>query len=416
MFETGETPTDWVLQMPLAETSLSDHLSQSGGRLATEEAVEVLSDVRDALAHLDARVVHRDLKPQNVLRYKGKWCIADFGIARCAAESTDANTRKFAMTEPYAAPERWRLERAVAATDIYSFGVMAHQLLSGTLPFRGPDFRHQHLHDNPPLLSGVSPQIQSLVLDCLSKASAARPNARNLRSRLVTALTSPSAAASQLQGVNANVAAQLVDASALASARRSELERRNELFETAQAQIMRIVSLLRSQIENNASSAQFGTKGLLEVRLGSAFLSVDALQLAPQGNSTVGAAQPPFDVIAHTKITVKQQQPSFGYEGRQHSLWYGDSPSRSEYRWLELAFCSHALVSLHSPSINPFALHPDQDAYLALGNSMHSYVLARRICTIDQGDEMAFADRWIEWLSRAAMNGLGQPSSMPEDR
>jgi eukaryotic-like serine/threonine-protein kinase len=73
--------------MPLAEGSLRDHLKDIGALEATE-VIDVLQDVADALEALDGRAVHRDLKPENILRLDGKWCLADFGIARYAEAAT----------------------------------------------------------------------------------------------------------------------------------------------------------------------------------------------------------------------------------------------------------------------------------------------------------------------------------------
>ena len=84
-------------------------------------------------------MVHRDLKPENVLFLDGHWCVADFGISRYAEASTAPDTRKYALTPAYAAPERWRNEHATSATDVYSLGVIAFELLTGARPFPGPD-------------------------------------------------------------------------------------------------------------------------------------------------------------------------------------------------------------------------------------------------------------------------------------
>lgn len=125
-----------MLVMPRADLSLRELLNRSGA-LELGDGLDVLKDVLDALSDLDGRVVHRDLKPENVLRLDGRWCLADFGVARYAEASTAPDTQKFAMSPPYAAPERWRNEHATIAADIYALGIMAYELVSGQLPFEG---------------------------------------------------------------------------------------------------------------------------------------------------------------------------------------------------------------------------------------------------------------------------------------
>ena len=117
IIDQGETVDHWVLAMPRADRSLRDYLKASEGPLSVEGAVAVLSDIATALTDLDGRVVHRDLKPENVLLLDGHWCLADFGISRYAEATTAPDTRQHAMSPPYAAPERWRQERATSATD-----------------------------------------------------------------------------------------------------------------------------------------------------------------------------------------------------------------------------------------------------------------------------------------------------------
>jgi eukaryotic-like serine/threonine-protein kinase len=121
-----------------ADRSLRQHLAEVTGPLAIAEAVTVLADIATALTDLDWRgVVHRDLKPENVLLLDGRWCLADFGISRYAEATTSPDTRQYALSPPYAAPERWRYQRASSATDVYSVGVIAYELLSRSLPFKG---------------------------------------------------------------------------------------------------------------------------------------------------------------------------------------------------------------------------------------------------------------------------------------
>ena len=129
VLDSGEDTEHYVLVMARAETSLQAHLRQRGA-LPEAEVVDILRDIATALEDFDGRVVHRDLKPENVLYLNGEWCLADFGISRYAEASTAEDTRKFAMTPQYAAPEQWRWEHATSAADVYAFGVMAYELLA----------------------------------------------------------------------------------------------------------------------------------------------------------------------------------------------------------------------------------------------------------------------------------------------
>ncbi|MDL5206369.1 protein kinase [Streptomyces sp. ALI-76-A] len=153
--------------MPRAEKSLRAHL-QEHGQLPLNETVAVLSDVAEALADLkDREVVHRDLKPENILLLGGRWCLADFGIARYAEATTAQHTYKGAGSLPYMAPEVWKYQRATGATDIYALGVLAYELLEGTRPFTGPaehDYQEQHLHGTPPPLTTAPPLLAALII------------------------------------------------------------------------------------------------------------------------------------------------------------------------------------------------------------------------------------------------------------
>ncbi len=194
VIDRGEHEDSWVLVMPRAVHSLAQRLADAKAPLNLSEVVSILTDIATALSDIDGAVVHRDLKPQNVLLLDGTWCLADFGIARYAEATTADDTRKFSLTPPYGAPEQWRSEHATSATDIYAFGVIAFQLLSGALPFDGPDvasYRQQHLTVSPPPLTTGTARLRILIEECLYKASQARPNATNVLARLATAAEEP---------------------------------------------------------------------------------------------------------------------------------------------------------------------------------------------------------------------------------
>ena len=95
ILDCGEWGDCWVLVMPRADRSLRDYLDEMGGRLPVAETISILADVATALTGIEDRVVHRDIKPENILQLEGKWCLADFGIARYVEATTAADTRKY---------------------------------------------------------------------------------------------------------------------------------------------------------------------------------------------------------------------------------------------------------------------------------------------------------------------------------
>ena len=136
IIDLGETETDWVMVMPRAETSLEDHLA-ARPVLDQPEAIGILIDIALALESRQGRVVHRDIKPGNVLLYQDHWCLADFGISRYAEATTDPATRKFSLTSlcrtgAVASRASDRRDRRLCAR------IVAFEILNGRLPFEGP--------------------------------------------------------------------------------------------------------------------------------------------------------------------------------------------------------------------------------------------------------------------------------------
>ena len=148
------------------------------------------------------------------------------------------------MSLPYAAPERWREERATTATDVYSLGVIAYELLFGSLPFAGPaphDFREQHLHSAPPFLGNVSAPLGALIEECLFKAPEARPTPANVLARLAGIKElAPSGGLAKLQEANRGEVARIGEIARHASEHRSEADRRSALFDAADSGFKRI--------------------------------------------------------------------------------------------------------------------------------------------------------------------------------
>ena len=415
ILDRGEWMDFWVLVMPKADKSLRDYLGENVEHLSIDDTVSVLSDVTQALVSIEGRVVHRDIKPDNILLLDGRWCLADFGISKYAGATTAPDTRKFAMTPPYAAPEQWRGERASSATDVYSMGVVAYELLAGQLPFVGPDvhdYRRQHLEDTPESISGVPPKLQSLIDQCLYKSPEARPRPQNLLARLNESVWAVSEAARRLQLANAIAIKRRAEVARQESVAKSEAERRFELCDAADQSLGHVVSILNDQIQSNASASErSGPTPHWSWSLNEANLSVAPSRMV-EDRSEADTHRLPFEVVAYSSITLRSNPFQHGYEGRSHSLWYCDAQDAGVFRWFETAFMS--AFGAYEVTMAPFSLSPrERDVALAL-TGVHTYQVAWPFTPIDQGDERDCIERWIGWFAEAAEGLLRRPSIMPE--
>ncbi len=119
-------------------------------------------------------IIHRDIKPQNILLHNGKWKLADFGISRVAENETSEHTMKGAMTHAYAAPEVDNAEFPNSeALDLYSIGCVGYFLITGHPPFVSgstEETRRMHREHSPRFPNGTDPILVSTVIRLMSKA------------------------------------------------------------------------------------------------------------------------------------------------------------------------------------------------------------------------------------------------------
>lgn len=146
-----------------------------GRALPREEALDILRQAAEAVAHLHRNaLVHRDVKPANfLLRADGSLVLADFGLA-VEAGSVDPGAQSDALygTPRYVAPEQWQGARAAPAADVYSLGVLLHELLAGRPPFAGETVTEvlaQHLVAQPARLPPEVADLQAIVDRMLCK-------------------------------------------------------------------------------------------------------------------------------------------------------------------------------------------------------------------------------------------------------
>src|SRR5947209_7192676 len=150
------------------------------GPLASREACDIAEQLARALARAHAqRVVHRDVKPANVLiSSRGQVKLGDFGVARLAGGTSGMTQGTVVGTPRYMAPEQARGLRTTAATDVYSAGIVLYEMLAGEPPFAGEsvvDLALSHVQDPvPPLPPKVGPGLASIVGRALAKDPADR--------------------------------------------------------------------------------------------------------------------------------------------------------------------------------------------------------------------------------------------------
>lgn len=414
VLDTGTAEGQHVLIMRRAATDLRSHLWERGGQLEVSEAIAVLRNVATALTELDGRVVHRDLKPENVLLLDGEWCISDFGISRYADATTADDTRKFSFTEPYAAPEQWIHERATSATDVYAFGVLAYELLSGERPFLGPDFRDQHLRQTAPALSVGTQRLKFLVEECLMKPKEARPTPAQLLVRLAQVEAEPtSPGARKLAEANRAEAARRAAADVAARSAQEQLERSQAMFAVAQQTFAALPAALLEAIAADAP--------LTQVDDGGPFSNPMAF-VADLHEGRLGVTKPasaerwdgPFEVFAAAAITVRTEQSrSRDYQGRSHSLWFCDAHEEGRFSWYELGFMESPFGRTYTHPVAPQSLSP-RDAAIAFHGVIGTTQLGWPVTEIDRADSSEFVDRWLSWFADAAAGTLARPSTMPE--
>ncbi len=166
----------------------------AAGPMPVREVVTILRDVARALAYAHERgIVHRDIKPDNVLLASGSAMVTDFGVAKAvlSAQRTPSGTRSSVLTQvgttvgtpAYMAPEQIAADPDVdARADVYSFGVMAYEMLAGGPPFAAltpQALLAAHLAKAPRPLDevreGLPPRLVALIMRCLEKERDQRP-------------------------------------------------------------------------------------------------------------------------------------------------------------------------------------------------------------------------------------------------
>ncbi len=192
--------------MPFVEgESLRAHLAKHG-EMPLTDAVRVLREIASALSHAHAHdVVHRDIKPDNVLLSGGAAMVTDFGVAKAVSEAAAGHEGITSVgmalgTPAYMAPEQATADPLTDhRADLYAWGMLAYELLTGQAPFAGRSMQAMlaaQITETPQPISqrrpAISPALANIVMRCLEKRPADRPQSADELVRALDAIVSSS--------------------------------------------------------------------------------------------------------------------------------------------------------------------------------------------------------------------------------
>ncbi len=179
VYDSGRDASVHYIAMEYVEGSNLKEYIRREGRLAPDRALQIAAQVCDALEFAHAHgIVHRDIKPQNILMTgDGQVKVTDFGIARALSSVTITQTGTVLGSVQYLSPEQARGVAAGRSADVYALGVVLYEMVTGQLPFDGDTpiaIALAHVNKTPPapgsLVPGLPERVEGIILRALMKS------------------------------------------------------------------------------------------------------------------------------------------------------------------------------------------------------------------------------------------------------
>ena len=211
IYDVGEERgMNYIVMEFLEGETLKKYIMNKQGNLTLKEAMNFSMQICRALEHAHSKyVVHRDIKPQNiVITENGKLKLADFGIARAANNTTTVNSKSNMAvgSAHYLSPEQARGGYTDHRSDIYSLGIVMYEMFCGKLPFDAEEsvsVLMQHLHEEPVAPREVNPSIpegiEAIIMKAMCKEQRLRyESASQILDDLIRVYQNPSISAAKL--------------------------------------------------------------------------------------------------------------------------------------------------------------------------------------------------------------------------
>ena len=183
MYDVGEDDGRYFIVMEYVEGVTLKNLIKRRGALTLSEVIDIMLQLTSAIACAhDSYIIHRDIKPQNVLILDdGRVKITDFGIAMALNSNELTQTNSVMGSVHYLPPEQANGTGATIKSDIYSLGILMYELITGNLPFKGDsavEIAIKQMKEPIPSIVEQNPNIPQSVENIILKASAKNPKNR----------------------------------------------------------------------------------------------------------------------------------------------------------------------------------------------------------------------------------------------
>lgn len=400
----------YYIVMAKASHSLRDEIEKRGV-ISEQEALQILLQITEGLFEVKD-LIHRDIKPGNVLFHQEAWKLSDFGIAKFVEESTSLQTLKDCLSPQYAAPEQWKLETSSSATDLYALGCIAHHLITGAPPFNGSsisEYQNQHLYVQPNPLNAKDSLFRGLVSMLLRKNPEARPTLERVKTTLERIVASQNAISSN-NGLNAIASAGAIEAERISAIETRILEEKESQKRRADlaAEAFNILGGYREVFFQKLQESAQVSKRISDSKIS---LGAASLEISYMNNSYAFSrsifSRSGWDVICGALIKISQENPKYTWSA---SLWYTNQGDGNPFEWVEVSYWADK-----RNTDTPFALEDPNAMDMAHAKIVSGIHIAYKPKIVDELTFDEFIVRWSLLFAKAHSGELRFPAHLPLD-